>query len=88
MDLNNALNEKEILNDLIISEKQLLNYYNDAIVESFSPSLFTTFIKCINNIQDIGYSLNKAINQRGWSNIKLANKRDIKEIIDRFDSLQ
>ncbi|RKD29044.1 spore coat protein [Thermohalobacter berrensis] len=80
-----SLTEREILNDLIMSEKHLSMSYNNAIVESPCPVLRKIFSECLSNTQNIEYSIYDAIEKRGWNNNKLVSEREVKNILKRYE---
>ncbi len=82
---NNKLSEKELLKDLIISEKQLVSTYNDAIIQSSSHNLRKIFSKCLLNAQDVQYSIYDSLNKRGWNNVDMVNEKKIENLLLKYD---
>lgn len=84
---SSSLSEKELLNDLILTEKQLSSSYNGAILETSCPRLRDILSNCLKNTQEIQFSINKALDDRGWHQLDLASYRDIEKITSRYESL-
>ncbi|WP_427340185.1 spore coat protein [Caloranaerobacter sp. DY30410] len=84
----NNLSEKEILNDLVLSEKELAISYNNTIVESTCPFLRKILSECLNDIQDIQYTIYNIMDERGWNRSRLVNKSDLLNTVEKFQSIQ
>lgn len=87
MSYDSHFNDKELMNDLLMSEKQITSYYNTGITESASISFRDTLNTCINNIQNCQFEILDAMNQRGWHQIKEANSNDIENAKIKFSKL-
>ena len=53
MYFNKTFTDKELIMDLMSSEKQIATCYNNAIIESSCPILRQIFTSCLTNTQDI-----------------------------------
>lgn len=84
MYLNNNLSEKEIMKDLLISEKEIADSYNDAILQSACPVLRKTLVNCLSDTQEVQHSVLQAVDKRGWNTIKLVSKREIDNIAKKY----
>ena len=84
MYLNNALSEKDLLMDLMYSEKQICDLYNNAVILSSCPDLRQIFLKCLHDAQDIQYNLFNAIDQRGWNQVELASEKEIQNVVKKY----
>jgi len=87
MYITTNLTEKELLNDLMSSEKQMSISYGNAITESSCPVLREIFAQCLERDQEIQYSIYDAVDRRGWNKIKLVNKRDIESTLSTYKSV-
>jgi len=87
MYLSSSLSEKELLNDLMLSEKQLSSSYNDAIIDSSCPILRSIFSECLKTTQEIQYSIYESIDSRGWNEIELVNNREIEKITNKYSKM-
>jgi spore coat protein CotF len=65
--------EKELMNDLLMSEKQVSSAYTVGITESSCPNQADIF---------------KAMAQRGWYNFKKAPLRDVQAAKDKFNQIK
>lgn len=84
MYFNNTLTEKELIKDLLMSEKELASLYNDAILESPCPILRNTLSQCFSSAQNIQFLILEASDRRGWNSMHSVNERDIKGITEKF----
>lgn len=88
MFISKTLSEKEILKDLMLSEKQLSVSYMNSTIESTCPILRDTFINCQINTSWTHYLLKDAYERRGWDRISLASTDDKKTLLDKYSSSQ
>ena len=84
MYIDKGLTEKELLNDLIYSEKYISSSYNNVITESSCPQLRDILSRCQLTSQSVQYSIHDALDKRGWNRIKLVTEKEIKDIIDKY----
>lgn len=87
MYLNKDLTEKELLKDLMLSEKLLSISYSDSIAECCCPILRNTLLETLGSIQEIQYSICEALDNRGWNKIRLVNERELKSLVEFYYSL-
>jgi len=74
MYIDKYLTEKDLLKDLIYSEKQISSFYNQLIMESSCPELRKVLLQCQSTIHEIYPSILDALEIRGWNNMKLINE--------------
>ncbi|WP_425446333.1 spore coat protein [Dethiothermospora halolimnae] len=84
---NKTLSEKDLLFDLMSSEKKICNDYNNALMESSCPVLRNIFSECLSNNQKNEFSLYDAIDKRGWIKTKLVSDREVKDVYNKFSNL-
>lgn len=84
----NNLSEQEILNDLVLSEKELAISYNNTIVESTCPVLRKILSEGLNDIQDIQYTIYKIMDERGWNKNRLVSESDLLNTVEKFQSIR
>ncbi|SCY72949.1 spore coat protein [Alkaliphilus peptidifermentans] len=77
MNHHRSFSEKELMNDLLTSEKQVCSAYNVGITESSCSNLRQHLTSCLNDSQQIQYQIFDAMRQRGWYQIKKANSQDV-----------
>ena len=87
MFLSKSLSEKELLKDLIMSEKELAYSYNNTIMESPSQDLRKLLSSCLADTQDTQHSIYNALEKRGWSKVQVVSQRDVDGIIQRYSSM-
>ncbi|KNF09583.1 coat F domain [Gottschalkia purinilytica] len=63
----NLLTEKDMLNDLIYSEKYISNSYSSIVLELPCPELRKILFRCQLNVQSIESNIENARNERGWN---------------------
>ena len=85
MYFNKTLTDKELVMDLVSSEKQIASCYNNAIIESSCPVLRQIFTFCLSNTQNIQYSLYDAMERRGWNHVELVSSREIENMLEKYD---
>ncbi|KXZ39956.1 Coat F domain-containing protein [Alkalithermobacter thermoalcaliphilus JW-YL-7 = DSM 7308] len=74
-----SFTEKELMNDLLASEKQVISAYSTGITESSCQNLRNTLINNYKNVQDIQYKVFDAMKQKGWYKTKDALDSDVNE---------
>lgn len=83
-----SLSEKELMHDLLASEKQVCSAYNVGITEASCTNLRQHLTKCLNDSQQIEYQLFDAMKQRGWYQIKKAQPQDVQSAKTKYQQLQ
>lgn len=84
---NKSLTEKELLIDLLTSEKHLTVTYNNAIIQSPCPQLRQIYSDCLSNTQEIQFSLYNVTEKRGWNKVNVASDREIKNMVKKYSNL-
>jgi len=77
MNQQNGLSEKELMQDLLASEKQVCSAYNVGITESSCNNLRQHLTNCLNDTQEIQMEIFQAMNKRGWYQTKKAQPQDV-----------
>ncbi|WIV11956.1 spore coat protein [Proteiniborus sp. MB09-C3] len=83
MYIDKHLTEKDLLTDLIYSERQISNSYNSTIMESSCLELRQILLKCQSNIEQIQSTVLEAAEIRGWNSVKLASEKEIESIVNK-----
>ncbi len=83
-----SLSEKELMNDLLTSEKQVTSAYNTGITEASCNNLRQHLTNCLNDTQNIQYQIFDAMRQRGWYQIKPAQSQDVQSAKTKFTQEQ
>ncbi len=84
MYIDKYLTEKDLLTDLIYSQRQISNSYNCTIMESSCLELSEILQKCQSNIRQIQSSILDAAEIRGWNSVKLASEKEIKNLVTKY----
>lgn len=84
MYIDKNLTEKDLLTDLIYSERQISNSYNSTIMESSCLELRQILLKCQSNIRQVQSTILDAAEIRGWNSAKLASEKEIKNLITKY----
>ncbi|OPJ57298.1 spore coat protein [Alkalithermobacter paradoxus] len=74
-----SFTEKELMNDLLASEKQVISAYSTGITESSCQNLRNTLMDNYKNVQDIQYKVFDAMKQKGWYQTKDAPTEDVNQ---------
>ncbi|KAB3534402.1 spore coat protein [Alkaliphilus pronyensis] len=85
MNHHRSFSEKELMNDLIASEKQISSSYNIGITEASCSNLRQHLTNCLNNSHQIQYDIFDAMRQRGWYQVKKANSQDVESAKTRYN---
>ena len=88
MQQNPVFSEKEIINDALTSEKQIINAYGTFLSESTCENLRSELSKMINDKQQIQYQIFDAMRQKGWYDVKNANMSDVQTAMQKFQGIK
>lgn len=83
-----SFTEKELMNDLITSEKQVTSAYNVGITEASCQNLRQHLTKCLNENQDIQYQIFDTMQQRGWYQTKQAQTQDVQSAKTKYNQMK
>ncbi|WP_026478924.1 spore coat protein [Alkaliphilus transvaalensis] len=83
-----SLSEKELMNDLLASEKQVCSAYNTGITEASCQNLRQHLTSCLNDTQNIQYQIFDAMQQRGWYQTKKAQTQDVQSAKTKYNQEQ
>lgn len=78
------LNEKDAIQDMLESEKQLMSFYATALFEGSSKSLRKNFSTNLNSVAENQYSLFSQMSSRGYYTPTPAQKQMIDQTSDTF----
>lgn len=74
------MNEKEIMQDLLTSEKQIISAYSTGITESSCTNLRDTLVNNFKNAEDVQYKIFDTMRQKGWYPTKDAQASDVQQL--------
>jgi spore coat protein CotF len=80
--MNNKLTEKDLMHDLLATEKQVISAYSTGITETSCPNLRNTLVTNFKNAQDVQFKVFDAMKQKGWYQIKDAQDADVQQAKD------
>jgi spore coat protein F len=83
-----SFSEKELMNDLLMSEKQLSSAYTVGITESSCPNLRNVLTQCGQNVFQNQESIFQSMTQRGWYNVKQAPSQDVQTAKDQYNQMK
>ncbi len=78
--MNTSMSEKDLMQDLLATEKQAISAYSTGITESSCENLRNTLIENFKNDQNIQYKLFDAMKQKGWYSTKDAEDNEVQQL--------
>lgn len=88
MAIQGSFTEKELFNDLLMSEKQVSSAYTVGITESSCANLRNILSKCEQNVLSNQESVFTAMSQRGWYPIKQASPQDVESAKSKYNQMR
>lgn len=74
------MNEKELMQDLLTSEKQVISSYSSGITESSCMNLRNTLVNNFKSAEEVQYKVFDAMRQRGWYSTKDAPSNEVQQL--------
>lgn len=74
------MNDKELVHDLLSSEKQIVSAYSTGITESSCVNLRNTLVTNFNSVQNIQYKVFDTMKARGWYATKDAPTSEVNQL--------
>lgn len=81
------LSDKDILHDLLATEKQVCSSYTVGITESSCQNLRNTLVNNLKSAQDIQYKIFDTMRQKGWYQIQDAPDNEVQQLKDRSNQM-
>lgn len=81
------LSEKDLMNDLLATEKQTISAYSTGITESSCINLRNVLVNNFKTAEDTQYKVFDAMRQKGWYPTKDAPNQDVQEIKNQSNQL-
>ncbi|MCB2297680.1 spore coat protein [Clostridium tagluense] len=72
--------EKDLMQDLLATEKQVISAYSTGITESSCENLRNTLVDNFKNNQTIQYKIFDAMKQKGWYPTKDAPDNEVQQL--------
>lgn len=87
MDANPSFTDKEILEDVLSSQKHITGVYNTFSNECVNPRLKDDMLKILNEEHDIQFAVFEEMQKRGWYNPGAAQPQKINETKTKFENI-
>ena len=78
--MDNTFCEKDLMHDLLATEKQTISAYSTGITETSCQNLRNTLVNNFKNAQDIQYKVFDAMKQKGWYATKDAEDNEVQKL--------
>ncbi|GCD08494.1 spore coat protein F [Clostridium tagluense] len=78
--MNTSMCEKDLMQDLLATEKQVISAYSTGITESSCQNLRNTLVDNFKNNQTIQYKIFDAMKQKGWYPTKDAPDNEVQQL--------
>lgn len=78
--MNTAMSEKDVMQDLLALEKQVISAYSVGITESSCQNLRNTLVDNFKNNENIQYKIFEAMSQKGWYPTKDAPDNEVQQL--------
>ncbi|HHT51308.1 MAG TPA: spore coat protein [Eubacteriaceae bacterium] len=75
-----SLSEKELLHDLLASEKQVISAYSTGMTESSCPNLRNTLEENFKNVEQVQYEIFNAMKENNWYTVKDAPTNEVQQL--------
>jgi len=79
-----VLDERERLQDSLVTQKYIAHGYNSAATEAANPQLMDTFINILRDEHQIQKDIFNEMRMRGWYQPKEANTNDIRQSLSKW----
>ena len=86
--MNNIMGEKEILNDLLNQEKQIIGVYSTAVTESSCPNMRQVLLRNITQSSEDQLSVFQAMVTKGYYQTKDAQDQEVQQAKQKFQQMQ
>jgi spore coat protein F len=86
--METKLCEKDIMHDLLASEKQVITSYSTGITETSCVNLRNTLVNNFTKVQDVQYKVFDAMRQKGWYPTKDAPDADVQQAKNDATTMQ
>jgi spore coat protein CotF len=87
MNTSPNLTEKELMNDLLATEKQTISAYSTGITESSCPNLRNVLVNNFTKSQNIQYKVFDSMKQKGWYPTQDAADNEVQQVKDQANQM-
>ena len=81
-----AMQDKDVLNDSIASQKLIGSGYNTFANECANPQLRMDFLNILKEEHDIQADLFSEMQKRGWYTVKAADQNDVTQAKQKYNA--
>ncbi|MDP4091006.1 MAG: spore coat protein [Bacillota bacterium] len=81
------LSDKDILHDLLATEKQVCSSYSVGITETSCNNLRNTLVNNFKSVQDIQYKIFDTMRQKGWYQIQDAPDNEVQQLKNKTNQM-
>lgn len=84
---NNTMADKEIMSDVLESQKQITGYYNAAANEAAAETIRREFLNILNEEHQIQAEVFYEMQKRGWYPTQPAEQQQVQQTKQKFQSM-
>jgi spore coat protein F len=88
MPVNNVMGEKEILTDILNTEKDIIKVYSSAVTESSCANMRQVLLRNITQTADDQFNVFNVMVNKGYYQTKDAQDQDVQQAKQTFQQLQ
>jgi len=85
---NQNFGDKEMLTDVLASQKYITDGYNTSANESMTPALRCDFVNILNEEHQIQSEVFTEMHNRGWYPVEAADQNKITQARQKYSSMQ
>lgn len=82
-----SFSEKELMHDLLASEKQVIHAYSTGMTESSCTNLRNTLEDNLRNVEQIQYEIFNVMQQKNWYQIKEAPANEVQQLKNESNTM-
>ncbi len=83
-----SMNEKDIINDILISYKHLVSSYAIALNEASNKDIYKLFFESFKNISGMQAKIFECAFQNGWYQLETADQTKIDKAYDKYSKME
>ena len=85
--ITKGFSDKEMLSDILSSQKYATSGYNTSANESATPAIKTDFMNILNEEHQIQNDVFKEMQKRGWYPVETADHNKIQQTKQRYENM-
>ncbi|OGO84047.1 MAG: hypothetical protein A2Y24_02715 [Clostridiales bacterium GWE2_32_10] len=83
---SDKMGERELITDMLGSEKLLCNTYSTAIIEAATPQVRESFKSVLLDEFDVQNTIFMAMNEKGWYPVDAAQQNKVQQVKEQYPS--